>query len=732
MGSGSILKVIRVNTRRLYLVFLIFAIGYHKVSVGQDNPAVPLNGTSVKVELDPQLKVNKEALLKGSVDAATVMLFHDDPKARGILLDALRQSENSPARIAVCKALIQARVLKKTVKDDQDFIEPLLGVLATNIDAEAQLAAEATLIFDYQKIKVSLEKIVYDASKPVKTRLNIIHALKLQPDKTATILLLRLVDIYDTEKQPAAKQVATEAESALHSLGIPVGEGPETRRQIIYELKLKNRDEFLRDWLIHQEVQMREMRDELKLWRDSFITALDTIYNAISDDTARGKFLAVHLTNDKAVVRLWALEKAYKWRLATGPKLPEQLGPILIDLISDSDRDVRLKTAQLLAFMVELNSAPRLLAQLEAEQDERVKMELFIALGGACSEALRPRSPVEISPEIKQIRNKTLEWADKFLSQEDIEKAKNGAEVIKKLLERDGLKSEEVDKYLGLLSKRYSEQKDKPDGTLRGELLNAMAGLCAQDSTCRDKAAKLFQPIFKDALRDETYFVRETAVDGLAYIDKASTLKMLRKDYVNDPSEKLREKLIKLADEVGGQEDLNWLAEKIGANSESEPAWQAMIKIFNGSNTDDLKEWIERLTAQNSKIKLSNEQKIAFLEIVQNTAVRENKPEMLKNVREKLPELYCKIGKVERAAELVQNFLTEGDLDPNDVVVKSIDNYLREPPAGVDPNAVIEALSGIKTPQSRPKWNKWLRVWVVRRDKAQKPEKPEQTSNKPE
>lgn len=721
-----------MSTRRLFIFVLILAIGYHKVGLCQNKPAVPVNGTSEKVELDPQLKVNKEALLKGSIDAATVMLFHDDPKARGILLDALKQSENSPARIAVCKALIQARVLKKTVKDDQDFIQPLLGVLETNIDAEAQLAAEATLIFDYRKIQDSLEKVVYDESKPVKTRLNVVHALKLQPDKMATILLLRLVDIYDIEEQPAAKQVAAEAESALHSLGIPVGEGPQTRRQIIYELKLKNRDEFLRDWLIHQEVQMREMRDELNSWRGSFLAALDTIYNAISDDTARGKFLAGHLANDKAEVRLWALEKAYKWRLATGPKLPEQLGPVLIGLISDSDKDVRLKTAQLLAFMVELNSASRLLAQLKVEQDEQVKMELFVALGGACSEALRPRSPVEVSPEIKDIRKQTLELAKEFLAQENIEKAKIGAEVIKKLLERDGLEQGVVDEYLGLLSAKYNEQKDKPDGTLRAELLNAMAGLCAQDSTCRDKAAKLFQPIFKEALRDETNLVRVSAVEGLVYIDKATTLKMLRKDYVNDPSEKLREKLIKLADEVGGQEDLSWLAEKIGANSESEPAWQAMIKIFNGSNTDELKGWIERLTAKNSKIKLSDEQKIAFLEIVQNTAVRENKPEMLRNVREKLPELYCKIGKVELATELVKNFLSEGDLDPNDVILRSIDNYLREPPAGQDPNAVIDALSEIKNSESRPKWDKWLQDWVIRRNKTQKLKKPEQTSNKPE
>src|SRR4030042_3014218 len=130
-----------MSAKRLYLVILMLAIGFQQASIAQEKPPVPAQSTSAKAELDPQLKVNKDALLNGSVDAATVMLFHEDPKAREILLDALIQNENSPARMAVCKAMIQARVSKKSVKNDQDFIEPLLGVLDTKSDAEAQLAA---------------------------------------------------------------------------------------------------------------------------------------------------------------------------------------------------------------------------------------------------------------------------------------------------------------------------------------------------------------------------------------------------------------------------------------------------------------------------------------------------------------------------------------------------------------------------------------------------------------
>lgn len=740
-----------MSTKRLYLVILMLAIGCQQASIAQEKPPVSAQSTPANAELDPQLKVNKDALLNGSIDAATVMLFHDDPKAREILLEALKQSENSPARMAVCKALIQARVSKMAVKNDQDFIEPLLGVFDTKTDAEASLAAEATLIFEYDKIRESLDKIFTDPNKPVKTKINAIHALKLQMDMEATIRLIELVDNPE-------KQISIEAENALHSLGIPVGGDPETRKQNIDAIEDQGPEVFLRTQLIRQDAQMRKERAALDLWQRRYKSELDKRYESISEDAAKGEFLATYLVDAETIVRLWALDKAYKWRVAPGLKLPEKLGPVLIKLISDSDRDVRLITAELLAFLPKLNSASSLLAQLGAEQDDQVKTKLLDALGRACSNAILSSPTATISPEMKKIRRQTLEWAAKFLFEENAEKARNGAEVIKKLLNRDGLEPKEVDRYLGLLSERYNKQKDGSDGTLRGELLNEMAALCAQDSTCREKAAKLYEKLFVQALRDEANFVREAAVDGLTYISKTNALKLLRSDFINDPSITLREKIIALAYAVGGKEDLKWLAEKIGLNSESDPAWQAMLKIFTGSDTGVLKEWMDKLTVQSSKFKLSDEQKIDFLEIAEDA---KGNSEYMPEIREKLAGLYYKTGqyeqaegylsilyemaqtpegkkeilpnlldaclkgaKPERTAELVKSCLTEGDLDPNSIVVQSIDDYFSKPPVGVDPNEVLQVLIAIKVSQSRPQWNQQLKNWANRLGEAKKPDKP--------
>ena len=743
-----------MNARRLYLVILMLAIVYHQSGIAQES--APAAAQSETGELEPQLKVNREALLKGSVDAAIVMLFHEDPKARVILLNALKQSENSPARMAICNALIQARVLKKAVRNDKDFIEPLLGVFDTKNDAEVQPAAEATLIFEYDKIREPLDKIFADPNKPIKTKTNAILALKLRMDMMATIRLIELVD--DSEKQ-----LSTEAENALDSLGISVGEDPQTRKQNIDAIKQQGQVAFLRSQLIRQDAQMRKERAALDLWQRRYKSELDKRYESISEDAARGEFLATYLVDPETVVRLWALDKAYNWRVAPGSKLPEKLGPVLIKLISDGDRDVRLITAKLLALMPKLDSASHLLAQLDAEQDDQVKTQLLIALGGACSNAILSNPSVEISPEMREIRKQTLVWAEKFLLEEKAENARNGAEVIKKLLKRDGLEPQEVERYLGLLSQRYNKQKDKPQGTLRGELLSEMAALCVQDSTCKAKAAELFGNLFEEALRDEANFVREAAADGLIYINKTNALKILRKDFTNDPSIILRKKIIALADEVGGKEDLNWLSEKIGLNSESDPAWQAMLKIFRGSDAGVLNEWVNKLTLQSSKNKLSDEQKINFLKIAEGA---KGNSEYMPEIRKKLAELYYKTGQFEqaanyliilyeiaqtpeekkeilpdlldsclrgskpgRAADLVTNCLKEADLDPNNVVVQTIDSYFSKPPVGADLNEALTALVAIKAPQDRPQWQQQLKIWTGRIGKANEPDKPKKQNS---
>jgi len=754
-----------MSAKRLYLVILLLVIGCQQAGVGANKPVSLANEAVAEAELDKQLKINRDALLKGTseqmrIDAATVMLFSENPLARKILLAVLKQTENSAARVAVCKALSQTRAAQERIKEKGDFIQPMLEILTTEEDfATAKLAAEATLIFEYEQIQQHLEKIATDTSLSAKVRLNAIYALKLQPAKEA---ILKLMDLLDDPE----KQIADAAEKALISLNIPIGEDAGSRKQIRDEFNRMGREEFLRVWKVRQqqEKRMRELVIQLNLWKGKYLFALGKIYSDFGDDAAKkGKFLAEHLGDSEVDVRLWALQKVSEWRKGTNPNLPDELGLILVSLISDQDRSVRLKTAKLLSLMEELNSAEKLLEQLKTEQDDEVKMELFVALGRACYYAFLPTSVVKVP---KEIRKQTLEWAAEYLAEEEPKKARSGAEVIKKMLEQDGLTPAEVNKYLGLLVERYNQQKNKLDGALRGELLSAMADLCAQ-SVCQAESARLFKPLFEEALSDETDLVREAAVNGLVYIDKVKAIKILR-DFVKDNSEIVRKKVIELAGEVGNQDDLVWLRDKIGLTAESELAWQAMLKIFKRSEADVLAKWVGKfdLPTTNTKGKLSDEQKVSFLEMAERKAAGENKLKILRDIRKKLAELYKKSGDFEKAAkylgmtlkdaqtaeekesilaelmdaylrwpnvksakDLVANCLLEKDLDPNSAIVGAIDNYLSSPPAGADPEVVLEALTQINPPPERPKWLEQVKLWAGRLGRAKESDKPKKGSN---
>lgn len=131
-------RAIGMRTKRICLVILLLVIGCEQADMGRDKPALRVDEAVAEAELGKQLKINRDALLKGSseqirIDAAAVMLASEDPLARKILLDTLRQSENIAACLAVCKALSQARAEQKPIKNKEDFIPPLFDILNTDV-----------------------------------------------------------------------------------------------------------------------------------------------------------------------------------------------------------------------------------------------------------------------------------------------------------------------------------------------------------------------------------------------------------------------------------------------------------------------------------------------------------------------------------------------------------------------------------------------------------------------
>lgn len=732
-----------MGLKRLLLAILLVAIMLQQISCVVNEQEVTTNQELAESEFDKQLKINKEALFKGineqiRIDAAAVMLLSPEPKARAILLEALKQTENTAVRIAVCEALIQSTQAKESVINVQDFVGPLLELLITEKEpASARLAAEATLIFEYDEISKRLEKLATQKSLSVQARLNVIDALN-RPDIGAISKLMTLLD--DPEKQ-----IADAAQDVLVLSGIPVSEDQKIRKQIIEGLRRQGKTELLRSWEIRRETK-EKLRDLERLrdwWKNNFLVALDQLYN-MKDDSGKVQLLAEHLASSQTSVKLWALTKAQEQRSGTGTisKRLVELGDVLIKLISDSNPDIRLKTAKLLGVMEELNTAEKLLEQIKIETDDRVRMELFIALGGTCHYALFPNAEFKISPEI---RKQVMQLASEYLSSQELEKAQNGSDVMKKMLEQDGLTNSEVEGYLTLFVERYNREKKNADGVLRGELLGLMSGLCGQ-SVYNQQAKKLFNPLFEEGLNDKTNSVREAAVEGLIFADKANTIKKLR-SLTNDSSAIIRERIINLAGKVGGKDDLNWLADKMSVANESGPAWQAMLAIFDRSEINLLSEWLDKFESGSLDKSVSREQIVSFLKIVERKINGEKDTDAIKEINWKLARLYSKTGEYEQAVKylgnlyanegdkeqkekirvelvdtnikggnleqvetLLANRLLEGDLESNSAIVSLIDGYFAEPVGSVDPNMILPVLKKIQV-EDRPVWVECLKRW---------------------
>ncbi len=745
-----------IRRQHLIILLLVFAgceQGTSKKTqeAGMTTP-VPAVEAAPRAEMDTQLKVNQEALLRGAtddvrLDAATVMLFGDSPKARQVLKDTLKQTENKPAKVAVCRALIVGRETRREIKNKKDFIEPLAEVLRTEDKPIARYAAEAALMFDYDEVSDVLEPMAIYEGMPVKARLNAIYAMKMQMDVRAISCIAELTDDKD-------KLVADAASDALRSIGIPVSKDPRRRAQILKELQTRGIESFQRDRLVKQEARVSDLEKDRDQWKKLYLGSLDRLYEGISDEGQRGKFLIEQLNNSEAAVRLWALNKVSQWRIGTQSKLPAEIGPVLIKLISSDNKDVRLATAKLLSLTGELGSPERLAEQFSVEQDDEVRMELFVALGAACHYALVPTSGSQLSPEL---RKQTLEWAAGYLSDEDAKKALRGAEVIRKLIEPGGLSEDEVGRYMDMLVERYSRDKQNGTVTLRGDLLGTMARLCGQ-SPYKTESARRFATLFEQALNDESDLVREAAVDGLICVDRPRALKLLAKDFSNDKSQIVRDRVMELAGEVGRKDDLQWLWDKVGANSEGKSAWQAMLKIFNNCDVNVIDAWMVKFDSSQSSVKLSEEQCVSFFELAERKATAENKPAIVKAAREKLAQFYTKSGQFEQAAEylgkiresavtkeqkdavlgqlvdvylrwpkveaasrLVGNCLLEKDLGSDNAVIRSIDAFLENPSGGADPTLVIKSLRKIKSTDERPMWRQHLARWSRNLGLAEEP-----------
>lgn len=597
-----------------------------------------LNEVIVENENARQLRIYSDALMQGvsdtiRLDAAMGLLIRKDKEAREVLIEAIGAKDNTLARMAVCRALIKGRSLGAAVGSLDAFLPALMETLKSPDPTLARLGAEVLLVYRFDQVGGPLAELVNSPTNEKQARLSGIYALQLRTEPEALRYLIQLLKDTDPE-------VVRGAELALQeSFGVPVGTGKEVWEKILQELNQKDPAEIRRERLLRQETRLREIQAERDRWQKLFLAALDKEFELI-ETAGKTAYILDKLSSDLPAIRLWALDKVQRFQTEAAAGLREKL----LLMLSDENRQVRLSTAKVWSTMSALNPAERLMDRYKAETDPQVALALFEALGEACFFAFSPGSKIVLPAEFK---TQTMLIADSYASKDDPEMAKKGAEVLRKLLELDGLTAKEATKYLETIRNRYLLDTDKK-GPIRGDLLVIMARLCGQGSQ-KAVAVKLYRQIFEDVLRnrDENNLVRQAAAAGMMNVDATAAMKLFRELSINtDSSPTVRLVMIHLAGQSGTVEDLDWLTGQLGSNGQSELAWQSILEILKRQEAKVIADWAIRLE-QNPAV---GDQIREVLELAEQKALAQKEGALLSNLQVRLLKWHLNKGSYEHVA----------------------------------------------------------------------------------
>jgi hypothetical protein len=725
----------------LFLILVLQAQAARTVEAGEAELLSDAEKAVLEDEGSRQLRIYSDTLLQGAsdairLDAAMGLLIRKDSAAREVLLGCLSSKDNPMAQTAVCRGLIKGRTLGAAVGSLEVFLLPLIEMLKSPDVSQSRLAAEALLVFQFDQISKPLSDLAESAATEKLVRLNAIYAFQLRPEPEALKYLIELLDDPDIEIVRGAEQALQE------SFGVPMGTGRDVWAKILKDLEKKDPTEIRRERLLRQETRLREIQADRDRWQKLYIGVVDKEFEAL-DAASKTSYLQERLGADLTAIRLWALDKLQRYSAESAVGLRDKL----LGLLSDDNRQVRLATAKTLSAMSALNPAEKLLSRYEEETDPQVAMAVFEALGEACFFAFSPGSKISLPVEIK---TKTLQIANTYTAKEDPEMAKKGAEVLRKLLELNGLTTAESQHFLQAILDRYILDTQRK-GPIRGELLTTMARLCGQGGQ-KSQAAKLYAGIFKEALstKDDNNLVRQAAAVGMVNVDKTAAMQLFRElKLAEDSSPAVRQIMIDLSSQTGTADDLEWLFAQLKSNGQGEPAWQAIQAVLQRQEANVIVKWADRVE-QNSSL---SGQLLDLLELAEQKAAAQ-KDELLvcqlqvrilklywgkgqydqiivyrdklmqKNVEKEYVqdalrqtdnhaiEAYLQLRQFDKAAETIADLLKRNITGPNSEIIEMVSAYfVSEKIVLDDKKSLLNALAEIPISLEQNWWQERLEQW---------------------
>lgn len=695
----------------------------------------------VEDESSRQLRIYSDTLLQGAsdairLDAAMGLLIRKDSAAQEVLLGCLSAKDNPMAQTAVCRGLIKGRTLGAAVGSLDVFLLPIIDVLKSPDISQSHLAAEALLVFRFDQISEPLSELTKSSTTEKQMRLNAIYAFQLRPEPEALKYLIQLLDDPDTEIVRGAEQALQE------SFGVPMGTGRDVWAKILKDLEKKDPTEIRRERLLRQETRLREVQADRDRWQKLYIAVVDKEFEAL-DAATKTSYLQERLGSDLPAIRLWALDKLQRYSAESAAGLRDKL----LGLLSDDSRQVRLATAKTLSAMSALNPAEKLLGRYEEETDPQVAMAVFEALGEACFFAFSPGSKISLPVEIK---TKTLQISNVYAAKEDPEIAKKGAEVLRKLLELDGLTAMESQRFLQTILDRYLADTQRK-GPIRGELLTTMARLCGQGSQ-KSQAAKLYAGVFKEALstKDDNSLVRQAAAMGMVNVDKTAAMQLFRELKLSeDSSPAVRQIMIDLASQTGTSDDIEWLFAQLKSNEQGEPAWQAFLAVLQRQEANVIVKWADqceqnpslsgqivdllelaeqKAAAQKDEIlvcqlqvrilkgywsKGQYDQVIVYRDkLMQKNVEKEYVQDALRQTDNYTIEAYLQLRQFDKAAATTADLLKINIVEPNSELIEMISAYFASEKIVLeDKKSLLDALKEIPISLEQNWWQERLEQW---------------------
>lgn len=351
-----------------------------KLAFAQQEPASAVQTTApttrIGLDLDPSSIIADQtaSLARDMVDPASTQEARDaaarrllsigTAEARSAVQAALRDPGNNPARLAA------ARAIADDLPADAEFIDGLFVLLES--DVPKPITDAAVQAMGNYKLEPDVSRRLVELSKPARSeaqRLAAIRALGSQIEKRAAEQLVALTQ----DRSPTIAAAATEAVRAFASM--PLGSPTDWWRTQADHPEDRFRLETLAARSARSESENRKGEETLAELRRSVVSEITA-----APREQRAATLVKFLRSPREAVRQIAAGQAYDF--ATTGDLPDEARPVLRELISDTDAEVRRSAAHTAwQPLVDAGALPAIVRQVAVEPDPRVRLELASAMG---------------------------------------------------------------------------------------------------------------------------------------------------------------------------------------------------------------------------------------------------------------------------------------------------------------------------------------------------------------